>query len=454
MKVALLSSEIFGVKRDYLHLDSSSFHVHGEYLEKETTNKEETVLEEPIVITHGYSSGHRPDIKQFIIDLMCSGDGDVPLYLRVANGNESDSAIFAVLMKEFRQQWDCDSIFVAVDEVAHRVAALYSADNIQSLTNLKWITRVPATIKEAEQLMEHLSTDALNASSNEGYRIACVCSTYGGIQQRWLVVDFSVRSTVSQARLKSDLKQLDKQVQNQMEVAQKKLQELEKKDFACAADALKEAEQLNKKLRYHQLHQIEVKQMPYYNKAGRPTKGQEPDGYHYRIVATLTAKEKVIDLARRRAGRFVLATNVLESKTLSPDEILIKYKEQQSAERGFRFLKYPMFFASSVFLNTPKRVASLAMVMGLCLLVYTLAQRHLRQTLANTQQTIKNQLGKPTSTPTMRWVLPCGRLGLQCFQSIHLVIFNGIQQIVNLTSEHKHILQFLGSTCQKYYFLL
>jgi len=53
----------------------------------------------------------------------------------------------------------------------------------------------------------------------------------------------------------------------------------------------------------------------------------------------------VIALARRRAGRFVLATSVLESETLSPDEILIKYKEQQSAERGFRFLKDPLFFA-------------------------------------------------------------------------------------------------------------
>ncbi|NEO12290.1 MAG: hypothetical protein F6J98_23785 [Moorea sp. SIO4G2] len=33
---------------------------------------------------------HRPDLKQFILDLMCSGDGDIPLYLRVADGNEVD----------------------------------------------------------------------------------------------------------------------------------------------------------------------------------------------------------------------------------------------------------------------------------------------------------------------------------------------------------------------------
>ena len=163
------------------------------------------------------------------------------LYLQVSDGNESDQAVFATLMKNFREKWDCDAIFVAD-------AALYSVDNIESLANLRWVSRVPATIKDAEQL------------------IACICNTYGGIRQRWLVVE-------SQARLKSDLKELDKPVHKQLEESQKKRQELEKKDFACAADAFKEAERLNRQLRYHQLHQIEVKPIPYYNKAGRPTKG-------------------------------------------------------------------------------------------------------------------------------------------------------------------------------------
>jgi transposase len=49
-------------------------------------------------------------------------------------------------------------------------------------------------------------------------------------------------------------------------------------------------------------------------------------------------------------------------------------------------------------------VAALAMVMGLCLLVYTLGQRQLRQALAYCEETIPNQLKKPTSTPTLRWV--------------------------------------------------
>ena len=41
------------------------------------------------------------------------------------------------------------------------------------------------------------------------------------------------------------------------------------------------------------------------------------------------------------------------------------------------------------------------MVMGLCLLVYSLGHRALRQSLKRGSQTIQNQLGKPTATPTL-----------------------------------------------------
>ena len=132
---------------------------------------------------------------------------------------------------------------------------------------------------------------------------------------------------------------------------------------------------------------------------------------------------------------------------LSNGELLQEYKAQQSTERGFRFLKDPLFFTSSVFLKSPHRVAALAMVMGLCLLVYNLGQRSLRLALNATNQTIPNQLGKPTSTPTLRWIF-------QCFMSVRLITFSDIKQISNLTSEQSHILQFLSSFCRQYYLLL
>lgn len=86
------------------------------------------------------------------------------------------------------------------------------------------------------------------------------------------------------------------------------------------------------------------------------------------------------------------------------------------------------------------------MVMGLCLLVYSLGQRALRQALHSVKQTIHNQVGKPTATPTMRWVF-------QCFMLIHLVTIANVKQIANLTDERRWILQFLGAPCRKYYLL-
>ena len=180
--VALSAARQFGVKLDSLHLDSSSFHVDGEYLQ----------TQEPIVelgaihITHGYSRDHRPDLKQFIVDLMCSGDGDIPLYLRVGDGNETDSAMFGQLVKEFKQQWDIDALFVAD-------AALYTAGNLAQMSQLRWVSRVPATLTAAKQLLEEIDSSALVASSLPGYKIAACGNSYHIPQQRWLVVESQAR---------------------------------------------------------------------------------------------------------------------------------------------------------------------------------------------------------------------------------------------------------------------
>ena len=125
---------------------------------------------------------------------------------------------------------------------------------------------------------------------------------------------------------------------------------------------------------------------------------------------------------------------------------MIKYKEQQSVERGFGFLKDPLFFADSVFLKSPKRVETMAMLIWLCLLVYSLGQRALRRRLKEAKTGLKNQLGKLTEKPTLRWIF-------QCFQGIHLLVQSGKKQVVNLTEERKRILSFFSLSVQNYYIL-
>jgi len=49
--------------------------------------------------------------------------------------------------------------------------------------------------------------------------------------------------------------------------------------------------------------------------------------------------------------------------------MLENYEDQGvSVERGFRFLKDPLFFAHSLFLKKPERIMTLLMIMGLSLM--------------------------------------------------------------------------------------
>ena len=112
-------------------------------------------------------------------------------------------------------------------------------------------------------------------------------------------------------------------------------------------------------------------------------------------------------------GCFVVGTNI-EVSHLSDLEVIAAYKGQAQAEGGFRFLKDPLFFVSSLFVKKPCRIQGLLMVMTCALLVYSVAQRRLRQYLAHQNETIPNQIKQPTARPTLRWVF-------QLLEGIHRV---------------------------------
>jgi transposase len=437
--LALSAARKFGVATERVHLDSSSISVEGQYLANTSTEDgevtkaaEESAEVSPIEITYGHSKDRRPDLKQFLIDTICSGDGDVPLYLRVASGNEVDSVGFRQVVNEYRRQWNFDGLLVAD-------AALYTAENLKQLQGLKWICRVPLTLSQAQEVIRQVVPFSKWEGLAEGHRLTEVCTTYAEIHQRWVVVE-------SDNRREADLKQLQKRVEKEKKNQQRCLNQLGKEAFACEADALNALKKFERTLHYCSLSQICVVEQVNYGKRGRPKSGSQQQSLSYHGRAILIENSEVIEEQQRIAGRFIVATNELDSERLNAAAVLGEYKEQQSNERGFRFIKDPLFFTSSVFLKSPQRIMALAMVMALGLLVYTLAQRKLRQALSDAKTGIANQLGKLTDMPTMRWVF-------QCFQAIHLVVVAGRKQITNLTPERQKILQFLGAPCGRYYLL-
>ena len=421
LEISLAAANKFGVKQETAHLDSTSFHVDGAY-----ESSEPGVIE----ITYGYSRDHRPDLKQFMMNLICVGDGDIPVLMEMASGNQSDKTRFAQLFQEFSQQWTFEGLCVAD-------GALYSADNITAMTGLKWLTRVPLSISAAATLVDEVVE--LANSGIKGYTLKESSSEYAGVKQRWFLIE-------SEQRRKSDLKQLTKRIERHRQKSQQDLNQLCAIEFACIADATAAAAKLSQQITWHQVTEIEIVEKKHYDKPGKPKPDAVPSRIGFRVTATVVAIDSELTAQRVRCGRFILASNVLDAAVLSAADALREYKAQQGVERGFRFLKDPLFFASSVFLKSPKRIAALGMIMALCLLVYNLGQRQLRQALAYQDETIPNQLGKPTSSPTLRWVF-------QCFMAVHLVVFQGVQQVVNLTDERQHILRFFSDACRRYYLL-
>ncbi len=293
----------------------------------------------------------RPDLKQFMLDLIVSGDGDIPLFLKTGDGNETDKAVFGKILAEFKKQVNFESIHVAD-------SALYSQDNLLLIKDLNWITRVPLSIKAAQYLVTETREKELELSSEDpGYAFAIKKSNYGGIEQKWLIVE-------SEKRKKSDLKKLEKKFRKKQIAAQQLMARLARSKFESTAEAKAIVKAENKKLKYHQLNLIKLNKV----------KDKKLNKNLYQIEANLSENSEIIATEKKKAGRFILATNIIEAQELSADEILTAYREQQAAERGFAFLKDPLFFADAVYLKTSERIEAMAMLMGLCLLVYKIGR--------------------------------------------------------------------------------
>ena len=187
--IALAVVKKYQISTDFSHLDSSSFALQGKYERELTigsiiseTSTENQISPVPITITHGYSRDHRPDLKQFILDLIVSGDGDIPLFLRVADGNENDKAVFVKIAKEYKSMVTFETMIVSD-------SALYTENNLKLMTGIEWLSRVPLSIKEAKTLVLELSSSEFTQGNLAGYSWYEVSSKYAGIEQRWLVVE-------------------------------------------------------------------------------------------------------------------------------------------------------------------------------------------------------------------------------------------------------------------------
>jgi hypothetical protein len=79
----------FNVRLDELHADTTTITLSGQYPQQ----REPTSGAQPRApfITRGFNKDHRPDLKQLLVKLTTSSDGDIPIQYRVEDGNQNDS---------------------------------------------------------------------------------------------------------------------------------------------------------------------------------------------------------------------------------------------------------------------------------------------------------------------------------------------------------------------------
>jgi transposase len=428
--IAATAAKRLGLAPTFAPLDSTSFHVDGRY------NSEEEPDAEVMHITRGYSRDHRPDLNQVMLELIVEHQAGMPALMQPLSGNSSDAHEFGQVVKDHRAQ--LQTTYGTTSLVAD--SALYTADNLQKLaeTQIKWITRVPATLSEAQAALAQADPQTM-APLTAGYRYHGLPSTSGGIAPRWVLVSSEHRHAQAQ-------RTVDKQLlkQGQREVAA--FQQLSRQTFACEADAPQALATFTHGLQATFLPEVTVRATPRYRQRGRPRQGAQPaqiiDTIEGALASSIAVRPPLVD---QQSG-FILATNELDETLLPPQELLAGYKGQVHAERGLRFLKDPQFFASSLYLKKPERIMALLMVMTVCLLGYTALEYRIRTVLKAHDATFPNQQGKPVQNPTARWVF-------HYFVGMHVLLIPGhwYPLVVNLTEEHQLLLRLLGKPYERFY---
>nr|WP_281257110.1 IS1634 family transposase [Calothrix elsteri] len=239
------------------------------------------------------------------------------MFFKSASGNQTDSQSFGKIAVEYKKQMKVDSLIVAD-------CALYTEPNIKLMSEIKWLSRVPLTIKEAQLLVSETPESEFIDSELLGYSFVAKRSNYGGIEQRWLVVQ-------SQERKESDLRKLSQKIIKDLGKNKSALKKISSEKFACEADAIKELSKLSKQFKYHQLEKIEVNAITP-EKQKLEKQESENQKTYYLISAIIIQDESKINKDRLSAGRFILATNVLEESQLGNGTMIYEYKRQQSCE--------------------------------------------------------------------------------------------------------------------------
>jgi transposase len=410
--IARNALEVDALSTPWLQQDTTTITLYGAY-EEEARLGEGPVPPRP---ASGHSKDGRDDLKQVLLSLGVSSDG-LPLRLGVRDGHTSDRTETPVAI-EACLALGLDGVRgLGADSTAYgkRTLGLCLEQRVGLIT---LVPRTWGVRQEMEAWGQQHGALPLWLAQPGRTRQEPPRRWHGQSLVRRVPVEYADgRLDVAEVRfLVVHSSQLAPQAEVAYAAAQAKeaervpehLQHVEAQWFACAADA--EAAiagyegrgqgrrgRKPRPGRYHGLHyRVEALSVP--NKRtsrGRPPKAEAPQA---EVRSRLVGHPEALVPSEDAHGWTVLATT-LRPEECTDAEMLEAYQEQPiTGEPGFRWIKHPAAI-SPVWLETPARIAALAMLTVVGLLVYAVIQRQVRRSLRDHHQQVPGKKG-PTATPT------------------------------------------------------
>ena len=201
---------------------------------------------------------------------------------------------------------------------------------------MQWITRVPATVGEAQAVLAQAAPQTM-ASLREGYRSRVVTSTYGGVAPRWVPLDSEPRQPPAQ-------RTVAKQGRQPRDQEVKAFKTLGHTALACEADARQALARFAHDLQATLLHESTVCPTPRDGKRGRPGSGAPPAPVVYHIAGALASRVAARPALGDQQRCCILATNALDEALWPASAGLDGYKGRPMPNAAFASSKPPHFW--------------------------------------------------------------------------------------------------------------
>jgi transposase len=316
-----------------------------------------------MTIPHGDATDHRPDLQHAVLERLVAPDGGVPMLSNSGEGHASDTQGFqeraAALL----------TACVQAPTPRYRVADATRSHEAKALprTTLGWITRMPSPLKLVAPASTQALTADLWAHRDETTRDHRLEWCHDGMAQRGLVVSSQAALERAAARVTTAQPRAWDAIETPRVHVPAQRVETPKAAHAALVP-------LAKSWREHQVETSPVIAHPHDACQGRPPSRRPIKAMAGPLHAHVRPDHERIAFRQHQEACVVIGTTIDATQWREP-AVMHAYKAQAQIAGGFRCLKDPLLFVSSLCVKTPGRLQGRLLVMPFAWRVYAVTPR-------------------------------------------------------------------------------